>query len=196
MSWSDFDYMSVVDPLSVRPHAVRTVMPFANGQPWNWHQAAAIFDYVESNVGYVPDPRGHDYVAPPLETLECGGGDCDCHAVLVASLCEAVGMTTRLVRCRSEIDGHELCQIDFGQADTWVMTEDLSTYHANQGIDTSAEYWFDEDEHGSKWVFADTSACRYLGDARALFELGYLEMHSDQARWRWRWPVDLYYRRF
>ena len=67
-------------------------------------RAAALFEYVKKNVTYVPDPShmsegemvDGDYVAPPVETLDARGGDCDDQAVLIASLFSAVGIENRM----------------------------------------------------------------------------------------------------
>ena len=91
------EYNRFIDPLSVRKLAVKIASPYAKEHDSGWRQAVAMFGYVKEHISYVPDPRGINYVAPPAETVECGGGDCDDQAALVASLCEAVGLRIRLL---------------------------------------------------------------------------------------------------
>jgi transglutaminase-like putative cysteine protease len=188
-----FDYMSVVDPLSVRRQAMRIVVPLANQHPWNWHQAAAVFDFVRGAIRYVPDPRGIDYVAPPLETMEIGGGDCDDHAVLVSSLCESVGIPTRIVFCRGPEENHVLCQVDFGRQDGLEVGRNLSLYYSGRLPDAEDGFFWQTDR-GSLWVFADTAMCRYLGDIRPLVERGYVDIRGDRSRWTWRKPIEVFSR--
>ncbi|MEM0506555.1 MAG: transglutaminase domain-containing protein [Thermosphaera sp.] len=56
------------------------------------YKTMAIAHWVGSNVKYVSDPNGFEYVAPPLETLRVRAGDCDDFAVLLASLYESIGL--------------------------------------------------------------------------------------------------------
>lgn len=66
-------------------------------------QAARLLDFVKSKVKYVLDPNGSEYVRDPVlmvsEIYRHGEarGDCDDHALLLASLLGAIGMNARCV---------------------------------------------------------------------------------------------------
>ncbi|MFC1651383.1 transglutaminase family protein [Candidatus Latescibacterota bacterium] len=194
-----FDYSSVVDPLSVRSQAVRIVAPFANEYAWNMHQPAAIFDFVKSTISYVQDPIGIDYPAPPLETIQCGGGDCDCHAVLVSSLCEAVGIPTRLVLCWTSSMSHLLCQVNFGRQDHDVVFDNLYRFYNSDYPehykDTNDGFYWQHASDGDLWIFADTAACRYFGDILPLVNYGFINMNTDRSTWKWRESIEVFERR-
>jgi hypothetical protein len=178
------DYSTFVDPLAVRATAVRIVAPYANRYPWNWHQAAAIFEFVKAEVSYVPDPRGIDYVASPTETLEVGGGDCDDHAVLLSSLYEAVGIPTRVVLCRSNRRRHVLCQVDFGRQHGDVVAKNLKAFYRLRCHTPHRFYW--QCDGGDKlWLCADTVLCSYLGDIQGLVMDGYIEGETGKCNWHY-----------
>ncbi len=59
--------------------------------------AKAIYFFVRDNINYVNDPVKFEFVKEPLYTLEVGAGDCDDHAVLLASLLRSVGIQTKFV---------------------------------------------------------------------------------------------------
>ncbi len=60
-------------------------------------RARAIWDFVKSNIRYIPDVRGWETVYWPTQTMSQGFGDCDDHSALVASLAESIGIPTRFV---------------------------------------------------------------------------------------------------
>ncbi len=62
--------------------------------------ARAMYEFVQGNFAYVSEYD--DYVMLPVEMLSARGGDCDDHAVLLASLLRAVGIPTRFVH----VPGH------------------------------------------------------------------------------------------
>lgn len=65
----------------------------------------AIGHWVGANIKYVSDPKGLEYVAPPLETLRVGAGDCDDFAVLIASLYESIGLDAVIGLVDTDGDG-------------------------------------------------------------------------------------------
>jgi uncharacterized Zn finger protein (UPF0148 family) len=170
-----------VDPLPVRAIAVKTVAAYED----TWQRAAAIFEYIKQNVKYVPDPLKYDYVAPPLETLEAGGGDCEDQAVLYASMCEAVRIPVRLVICRSiDRKGHCLAQVNFGAVtNERAFLEKLKVFYKYRT--TGKTFSWEKDEAGQAWVFADPAMGSYFGDKSNLVKQGYL---SDAGAWLK--PVD------
>ena len=60
-------------------------------------QACAICKRVNEEWNYVNDPKGEEYFAKASESIGHLSGDCDDHAVLLASLIRAIGGKTRIV---------------------------------------------------------------------------------------------------
>lgn len=60
-------------------------------------EAAAIFEWVQSNIRYVRDVRGVETVQFPEKTLEYRAGDCDDMVTLLAAMLETVGCEVRFV---------------------------------------------------------------------------------------------------
>lgn len=63
----------------------------------------SVFKEINSHWKYVADPEGVEYIAKASETVEHLSGDCDDHAVLMASAIRAVGGKVRLVRTKAHI---------------------------------------------------------------------------------------------
>jgi tetratricopeptide (TPR) repeat protein len=92
-------------------------------------QICSIYGYLKSGDGskqgwgYVPDPRGLDYFSYANESLVTGdgtnyvgGGDCDDFAILMASLVESIGGTTRIVLAHNNsTGGHAYTEVYLGQ---------------------------------------------------------------------------------
>ncbi len=51
--------------------------------------------FVRDRIIYMPDPRDVEMLQTPVRTLQIGTGDCDDKSILVATLLETVGFTTR-----------------------------------------------------------------------------------------------------
>jgi len=58
--------------------------------------AKILFQHVQRSVRYVSDPIG-ELLQPADVTIRVKAGDCDCHAILLASMLESVGFRTILV---------------------------------------------------------------------------------------------------
>ena len=58
--------------------------------------ARTLFENVQRTIRYVSDPIG-ELLQPADATLRVKAGDCDCHAILLASMLESVGFKTILV---------------------------------------------------------------------------------------------------
>jgi len=54
----------------------------------------AIAKWVRENIKYIKDITGYETLQTPQNTLKIGGGDCDDHAILVATLLNAIGIKT------------------------------------------------------------------------------------------------------
>lgn len=175
------EYNRFIDPLSARKLAVKIASPYADEHDSDWRQAAAMFEYVKEHISYVPDLRGINYVAPPTEMVECGGGDCDDQAALVASLCEAVGLRTRLVLCRSGNRKYILSDVDFGRTNNHDVVESLSSFYQDKR-DTSSGFHWEYDRGRRYWLVADTTMGDYFGDVEGLVRNGYINKRNHSWR--------------
>ncbi len=52
----------------------------------------AIARWVRDNIKYIKDITGYETLQTPDNTIKIGGGDCDDHAILVATLLESIGI--------------------------------------------------------------------------------------------------------
>ncbi|MCJ7445016.1 MAG: hypothetical protein MUO26_10910 [Methanotrichaceae archaeon] len=71
---------------------------------------------------YVDDPRGFDYFNYASKSLNAGdvagsagAGDCDDFAILMSSLVESIGGTTRIIFARNNSTGHAYAEVYLGQ---------------------------------------------------------------------------------
>jgi transglutaminase-like putative cysteine protease len=79
--------------LAVRELAQRIIAPLPNkAYP---DEAKALQNWVRDNVRYTRDVNGVETLQTPEATLRTMQGDCDDHAILLASLLESVGHPTR-----------------------------------------------------------------------------------------------------
>lgn len=58
-------------------------------------EVRALFEFVRSYITYVRDVRDVETLQTPIRCLQNRAGDCDCQAMLLASLLEAIGHPTR-----------------------------------------------------------------------------------------------------
>jgi len=184
---SEMSIASKVDAMSVRTTAadIFSDQPSASGGTFHYHQLAELHRYVNENITYVPDPNSTNYVAPPDETLNTEAGDCDCQAVLVASLFEAIGATTRLVRCESTSgDWHVLPEVYVADSEHTASSEvcpSLSNYYNSYGINYTRFSW--DNDNGKYWFLADTAMGEYIGDREILSDNGYIQESGDSWSW-------------
>ena len=109
---------SVRDPWT-RAYAteiVRGGRPMAvAGGPTEEDQIGRIFWHVKANIEYLQDTRGYEFIGTAKKTIQIGGGDCDCHTVLIAGLLSSIGFATGArVISQNNSDWHiyALCMYD------------------------------------------------------------------------------------
>jgi len=59
--------------------------------------AEKVYWWVRRNVKWERDPEGREMIRSPIVTLNRRIGDCDDHAILIASLLRSIGMPVRIV---------------------------------------------------------------------------------------------------
>jgi hypothetical protein len=112
---------------------------------------------------------------------------------LLASLCEAVGIPSRLVFCWGLESTHVLCQVDFGFSNMSDVSFYLEKYYASKFRLTPDGFYHQLDPSGRKWLIADPAMCRYFGDIQPLVDNGYIDLNWDRRDWWWRKEINLFY---
>lgn len=185
------DYRGLVDPSSVRALAVNIASVHLENELAVLLRASALFEYVKKNVTYVPDPShmsegemvDGDYVAPPVETLDTRGGDCDDQAVLIASLFSAVGIENRM-RLISNTDNewHLLTEFRFDLSLMDEFIAALDGFYDSGERDTGPRTYIYFTEDDGIWLLADTTR-DYVGDYQSLMDQGYLYTSDGGIYW-------------
>lgn len=145
----------LVDPEGVRNFAVFIV---SNSEK---DPVTSLYDYVRMNVKFVEDP-GNEYIAKPCETIISGGGDCEDHAVLLASLLEAVGVDSFIIQIPGE---HTFVGVMDGEG-TEGVCENPMMFSVN----------------GENMLVADTTFSNCMGRIN--------EEYSEYAKEGWEWKIN------
>ncbi|HQV52364.1 MAG: transglutaminase family protein [Flavobacteriales bacterium] len=114
-------------------------------------QAFSIFKEINHNWKYVSDVKGGEYFAPPDESLELMAGDCDDHAVLMATCIKAIGGEVRLVRT----EGHVYPEMKIGTDEqleraAYLIRKELFTKEVGD-----APLYHHTDADGLHWINLD-----------------------------------------
>jgi transglutaminase-like putative cysteine protease len=144
----------LVEP--AEPSIRNTSAEIARSYPgaYNIYQICAIFDNVQEQIKYVNDPRGHDFWSAANDTLKIGAGDCDDKAILISSMLEAVGGTTRIYLT----DTHAFAAVYIGDGTkaTEAAVKGVRAYYGNVDVN------YLTDEYGS-WLMLDPTSSFYAG---------------------------------
>ncbi|TFH04290.1 MAG: transglutaminase family protein, partial [Methanosarcina sp.] len=121
---------------------------------YNIYQVCALFDMVKEEIEYVSDPRGNDIWEPANVTLRIGAGDCEDQAILLSSMLEAVGGTTRVYLT----DNHAFAAVYIGNGtdSTDTAVKGVRAYYGNVDVN------YLTDEYGS-WLMLDPTSSLYAG---------------------------------
>lgn len=151
-SMEDIGYLA--DPEGLRDLAVFIVSCSKNDS------VTSLYEYVRMNIKFVDDPE-NEYVASPCETVLSGGGDCEDHAILLASLLEAVGVDSRII---------------------WIPGEHTFVGILTKGMEIEGlcedALWFDE--NGKKIIIADTTFSNCIGRVNGDY------VDSEGTGWEWK----------
>jgi hypothetical protein len=121
-------------------------------------QCFAVFKEIRNQWNYVNDPIGREYIALATESLSHFSGDCDDHAILMASCIRAVGGTPRLIHTKGHIYPEMLIgkKSDLEQANFLIKEVLFKEESKNK------EIHYHIDERGQIWLNLDYTA-RYPG---------------------------------
>ncbi|MCK5023809.1 MAG: transglutaminase domain-containing protein, partial [Candidatus Aenigmarchaeota archaeon] len=146
------DFSRMVDSESVRDFSV-FVLSKSSSDP-----VTAIYDYVRSSIRFVDDP-GSEYMALPCETILAGGGDCEDHAILLASMLESVGIDAVILSIPNE---HTMVGV------------------VSDNIDGLCERFLHMPYKGKDIVIADTTFSNCIGKVSE----EYVEYDGDEWDWK------------
>ncbi|WP_410509378.1 transglutaminase family protein [Methanosarcina hadiensis] len=137
---------------SVRARAAETARLYPGA--YNIYQVCALFDMVKEEVEYISDPRGNDIWEPANVTLRIGAGDCEDQAILLSSMIEAIGGTTRVYLT----DDHAFAAVYLGNGTeaTENAVKGVRTYYGDVDVN------YLTDEYGS-WLMLDPTSSLYAG---------------------------------
>jgi hypothetical protein len=148
-------------------------------------QVAETYEWVRAHIEYREEPFGQDYWQTANETLTWGTGDCEDHAILVASIIGELGGQARV----NIIEGHAFPTVfltnNASELDSYREALD-SFYGVEAG---SLEYNLLKDDLGY-WIVSDTVGYPYLGGLPAAS--GYMETSGTGGTWGFTSSAYLY----
>lgn len=116
-------------------------------------EANALFNWVRDNIRYTRDPHGMELIECPYLILERKAGDCDGHAILLASLAQAVGIPARFKTVLTDLDKSE--------SEKYVMIGELPNRYNHIYAQL---YLYNPETLKYEWYSADTTEEKsYLG---------------------------------
>jgi transglutaminase-like putative cysteine protease len=121
---------------------------------YNIYQVCAIFDMMKEKIEYINDPRGKDLWEPANVTLRVGAGDCEDQAILLSSMIEAVGGTTRVYLTSNY--AFAAVYLGKGTGKTENAVKGVQAYYGNVDVN------YLTDEYGS-WLLLDPTSSLYAG---------------------------------
>lgn len=118
----------------------------------NTARLLSLFRFIRENFKYVPDARRDEYFATPRETILNGlGGDCDDHAILMASCMRAIGGITRIVLIR----GHAYPELYCGDKKEF---EEMKSAIVQLFTDTPVTQIYFHEYNDQYWINLDYTA--------------------------------------
>lgn len=121
-------------------------------------QCFAIFKEVQSNWNYVNDPKNREYIAKATESLEHFSGDCDDHAILMASLIRAIGGTPRIIHTQAHMYPEMLIGDESNIENIIYLIQEVLFKDESKG----KQIFYHIDERGKVWLNLDYTA-KYPG---------------------------------
>ncbi|MDK2831898.1 MAG: hypothetical protein PWQ75_1650 [Methanolobus sp.] len=138
-----------IDPSNVQVRTMAAASAKKYPGQYNIYQICHLFDDTKENIQYISDPRGKDLWSTPGETITVGAGDCDDYAILLASLIEAIGGTSRIYLT----DTHAFAAAYIGN-DTETIADAIVEYYGPVPI------YYTTDEYGC-WLMMDPTSSIY-----------------------------------
>jgi transglutaminase-like putative cysteine protease len=125
--------------------------------PYSLQQLLYVFDWVRENIEYTADPS--DEWQSSMDTLALRGGDCEDHAILVATIVRELGGCARF----NLIDGHAFATVFIGDKYT-DLTAIRMAISSHYGTLLPVHYLLDDSGY---WMTMDTVGFPYAGGLTA-----------------------------
>ena len=132
-----------------------TLIPNTHDGNYNIAQICDLWEAVDKKWTYVNDPKGSDYYSPASRTIQLGlKGDCDDFAIIVGSLVQSIGGSTRIVTAYNAEGGHAYPEVYIGNSKASVdkVASYISKRYHTTGIayhtrtkDGVTQYWLNLD---------------------------------------------------
>lgn len=129
--------------------------------PFDIDQVLDLYEFVWDEINYISDPSRPELEVLPYpseKTLTDKSGDCDDQAVLLASLIESIGGSTRVAvnfDCQ-----HAWTEVYLGSLRSYAL--DTVEYISDQYGGESIKFW--EDEYGDYWLILDPTGATIPGE--------------------------------
>lgn len=135
----------------VRSYALSAV-DSSNAGSYNIYQICDIYDKLYSDWVYVNDPHGKEYIASASESVRLLRGDCEDYAVLMASLIESIGGTSRIIIAyNADGEGHAYAEVYMSDSKDYVqeLIDEMGYRYgyltAHYHSDADGGYWLNLD---------------------------------------------------
>jgi hypothetical protein len=165
-----FEYL--VEPENSRVNEVAVVLASKFPGEYTINQIDSIYNYLKDGDDsikgwqYVADPRGSDYSHYANESLELGSqsgstgaGDCDDFAILISSVIEAIGGTTRIILAKNNsVGGHAYAEVYLGQLNAQDNQIEEIIKWLRQKYNTDRIYTHVDSDNDDVWLNLDWGA--------------------------------------
>lgn len=125
-----------------------------NGNKRRMVQCFAVFKEIRNRWNYLDDPKGREYIASAVESLQHFSGDCDDHAILMAACIRAIGGTPRIIHT----GGHLYPEMLVGTKADLEMANYLIKEQLFVEESRGKEVHYHVDERGQVWLNLDYTA--------------------------------------
>ena len=123
---------------------------------YNILQVAEAFEWIRGNIEYLEEEQGEDYWQSAQETMDQETGDCEDHAILMASAIGALGGNARV----NIIQGHAFPTVFVGTTEQQMdqAEEAIASYYGLPRLNVA--YLIDDMGY---WLVVDTTGFPYAG---------------------------------
>ncbi len=120
-------------------------------------QIAAAYEWVKNNIAYAADV-GEDYWQSASETMDLRKGDCEDHAILICSLIDALGGSSRVNIIRE----HAFPTVYIGSTTSDLVNarRSMASYYGLDATEYRMTYLTDDSGY---WLVIDTTGFPYAG---------------------------------
>jgi tetratricopeptide (TPR) repeat protein len=153
----------------VHDEALLIVAKFSSPEDSTIDQISSIYSYLKNGYGpikgwiYVNDPRGLDYFNYANESLTigdksgcAGAGDCDDFAVLMASLVESIGGTSRIILAYDiSTGGHAYTEVYLGNLNSRDNQINDTIVHLKEKYNTNEIFTYNDTDTKDVWLNLD-----------------------------------------